>query len=311
MTRVCRTAVVLIAILACRGRVEAPPVVPDVTQTPTPTADLGAPAVMATAPGELAVVSFVVAGPKTTDLWNLVNRAAQDTLFRHAQGNYEAGWIIMESGTAGLTFRITFTPHGSDSTRIALSGARYVGESGRAGFILAGNEHWSAIVTGDRAVARLRGEAVRIGAGMEVERQERAAETRVVDGRRIGPVPFITSPVSDDSLVRVLSDGKLGYCRANTVRVGNHLDSLVIVDRARRPEWCPRPYDPDGYNTFIVADPRATAVGDTLSVCAYLGLPRRFRFELVGWYSDSTRCPYDASHRQRSEPNMALLRRIQ
>jgi hypothetical protein len=144
------------------------------------------------------------------------------------------------------------------------------------------------------------------------EREEWATRLRKEGGTLsiVGPDP----EPNPDSIVRVLSNGKLGYCRAGHVRRDNNLDSLLIVDVIDAPEWCPvstRDRSSLAGNTWVLRDPRSTPVGDTLSACAFLGGPRRYRFDVIAFYTDRLRCRPDPDDEQQAEPNMVLLRRVE
>jgi hypothetical protein len=260
-----------------------------------------------------AGVRFVISGTGL-DVWNLVNNAVQDTIFRIVTANPSQGWMRDRSVARGLLLDVWLVPQGADSTEILISGARYTGRSERPGYTLIAREHWPMIRTGERDVERLLVEANRIAAGIARGRRTEAQRVSAIIAAGGDPrvYPRMEAPVSDDSIVRVLSDGKLGYCRANSVRRDKHLDSLLIIDVESRPEWCPLPsyYSGLAGNTYILADPRTVAIGDTVSVCWVSYALREYRFVAEAWYSNPTRCPYDRNQRQRSEPNMMLVRRM-
>ena len=307
----CRTAwrlfgIGLLALAGCQ-RTSGSPVPPFAASGP------GAVMVIDTERDSAAGVRFVIPGTGM-DVWNLVNGAVQDTIFRLVTANPSEGWMRNRSVARGLSLNVRLVPHGTDSTEVLLSGSRYTGKSDRPGYTLVAREYWPAILTGEPDVARLVAEANRIRAGIDRERrgEEERMSAAIAAGRDPQVVPMLAAPVSDDSIVRVLSDGKLGYCRANSVRRDRHLDSLLIVDVENRPEWCPLPsyYSGLAGNTWILADPRSVAIGDTVSVCWVSYALREYRFVAEAWYSDPERCRYDRNQRQRSEPNMLLLRRM-
>ena len=269
-----------------------------------------APSIDKTAADSAASVSLFIAGTPREN-WNYINEAVQDTLFRFLGSNSTEGWIRARSVARGLILNVAILPNGGDSTRVVISGQRYTGNSERPGVTLLGADSWPEIVTGEPAVARLEGEAIRIREGIDRSRLKRTARrSESVARGESQPMPFIAETVSPDSLVRVLADGKLGYCRANTVRRDHHLDSLLIVDVQNRPEWCPLPpyLSLNDGNTFILVDPRTIAVGDTISACARFGSPRRYVLISEALYSNPSRCP-DGSDRKPLEPNMKILRR--
>ncbi len=262
--------------------------------------------------GTPAAVSFKVPGTPE-EVWNFVNSAVQDTLFLAVTAQpFEL--MVARSIRRGLVLRVDLVPQ-RESTFVAVSGTRYIGPSDRPGFALAAAEYWPSIRSGEPAMAELLVEGNRIRSlTNRGRRAERERVTSVVAaGGRPEIQPLLAAPVSADSIVRALSDGTLGYCRANTVRVGRHLDTLMIVDVVDRPEWCPLPSYMKGSagNTFVLRSPASVAIGDTLSVCIISGGTRGYQFEQVAWHHDSVRCRRDASFRQQSEPNMKLLRRIE
>ena len=261
-------------------------------------------------PGEIAAVSFQVPG-SPQDIWNFVNRAVQDTLFTFVTSRaFE--FMVARSVARGLTLRVDLVQQ-RDSTLVAVSGTRYSGPRDRPGFALASAEYWPSIRAGDPATSELavEGNRIRILTARARRAEAERAAASIARGGSGTVYPVLQAPVGEDSLVRVLPDGTLGYCRANTVRVGRHLDTLLIVDVVNRPEWCQLPTSDYAGNTYVLRNPRSVAVGDTLSVCAVTGGARGYRFEAVAWYTNPSRCRRDPSHRQRSEPNMVLLRRIE
>ena len=306
------------ALLACRPHRSPPAGVAAAPAPPTASATLPdhrkAPSVDNTARDSAASVSFVIAGtPK--DSWNFVNDAVQDTVFRLLGSNSAEGWMRDRSIARGLILDVALVPHGSDSTQLVISGQQYAGNSGRPGVTLLGGDHWPVIVTGEPAVVRLQEEAIRIREGIDRARRTRAERLAAYAAGGSGPeaVALIEAPVSHDSLVRVLSDGKLGYCRRNTFRADKHLDSLLIVDVQNRPEWCPIPayLSVSAFNTFILVDPRTIAIGDTISACARFGSPRHYVLISEAAYADPKRCPDSAGDRKPLEPNMKIVRREQ
>jgi hypothetical protein len=248
----------------------------------------------------VASVALTVPGqPPAT--WNTIVRALTDSAFHYADGNYSAGILTFQSLTRGLWLRVVMTSIGRESTSVVLTGRHYVGHAD-AGTILANADAWPAIevahleaATLDSAAADIRaayGSAGPPSAGPGLGR----SETR--------EMPLLS--MSADSVLRDLGGGRKGFCKANTVR----RDHFVIVDNVNLPDWCQlSPFEASrfSHNTWVLEDPLTVPVGTSVEVCWGSDVPPGF--EVIEWFTDPTRCPYDPFWRWHREPNMRRLRR--
>jgi len=233
--------------------------------------------------------------------WNTIVRALTDSTFHYADGNYSTGILTFQSLTRGLWIRVVMTSIGNESTSVVLTGRHYIGHAD-AGTILAKADAWPAIDVAHPAAASLDSAAADIRAAYGSTGPPSA-------GTGLGRSQTRETPVlamSADSVLRDLGGGRQGFCKANTVR----RDRLVIVDNVNLPDWCKlAPYEASrfSHNTYVLEDPRTVAVGKSVEVCWGSDVPPGF--EVIEWFTDPTRCPYDPLWQWQREPNMRRLRR--
>lgn len=233
-------------------------------------------------------------------VWTTVVRALAGSSYRYVGGDYPHS-VMVRSLTDRKEMRIELDPAGPDSMHVLLTGRQYAGPADRAGVILAAPEAWPVILQRDSAAKLLRSMADRLLATLT-------------------PPPVSTSPsvaVIRDSVVedpfklpqvppRDLPGGRTGFCRTNAVEP----HGVAIVDVVQLSDWCETPpgitTDFAG-NTYVLQDPSTVPVGGTLEVCSISEIPAGF--DLVEWFTDSTRCPYDRLWEWKGEPNMKRIRR--
>src|SRR4051812_3232090 len=77
------------------------------------------------APSRLAEARLTLPGTPRS-LWNMVINALTDSSYRFSGGNYDQGISSFQSLREGRYIRVVMTPVGADSTRLVLTGRRYV-----------------------------------------------------------------------------------------------------------------------------------------------------------------------------------------
>lgn len=276
-------AIVTVGALACghHGRPDSGP----------------APPVAGSWSDSVAARSFLIPGTVQAN-WNRVNRALTDSSYRYEDGDFGRGIMNHRSLLAGRLIRAEMTAAGRDSVRVRLTGRRYVGAVDRPGVILASDSAWPLIRSSDTVSTILDLVAARIRATF-AHSPEPPRPAATAQGRA---VPLLHA--SPDSTLRDLPGGSKGFCKANTVLRG----SFLTVDNVNLNDWCAEsPYEVMVYNTYVLEPSDSVRVGDTVDVCTFSSVPRGF--EIIEWFPDPARCPFDPNWLWKDEPNMMRLRR--